>query len=326
VYLSLRNGFDKAPQRLLWGFFFDIYPITLKIIDGFMITFDVCDLSHIYSTEYQYSLPQKDLEGFLKGVAFGRTVEYTPEEKRALHEDINEIYQECIKGSVQGSQAIITAGAPGAGKTTKLKSELALDAAAGRKFAYIDPDDVCLKQMRRTYLADIAAGMSMKDAYNKWRPASNAANHLILANLIRLKYSFGFGTTASSPFTYKFFEFIQSKGYTFKLLHFSAPDDVRIESIHERDKEFIQTTDADIASKSPMFHARINDYFKYASEIVFYYRSQASQEAQCAAIWTSSDKSIHVASQDLYMKVKALHDSKCQDPTWEKALELASKQ
>src|SRR5205085_8823258 len=88
-----------------------------------------------------------------------------------------------------------------------------------------------------------------QELYNKWRPGSNAATHLILAHLIRQQYAFYFGTTASSPSTGKFLEFLKSKGYTIKLLHLTAPDDVRWASVQERDKIFVQTTEEDIRDK-----------------------------------------------------------------------------
>jgi predicted ABC-type ATPase len=125
---------------------------------------------------------------------------------------------------------VITAGAPGSGKTTVLEQD-----REGENIAYMDPDAICLKRQELTYLADIASHdgspESRLEAYNKWRPASNAAAHIILGNLIREKCAFDVGTTSSSPMTYKFFEFLKSQGYEIKLLHIIAPDDVRIGSI-----------------------------------------------------------------------------------------------
>lgn len=138
----------------------------------------------------------------------------------------------------------------------------------------MDTDAIYLKRQEFTYLADIASHdgfpESRLEAYNKWRPASNAAAHIILGNLIREKCAFYFGTTSSSPMTYKFFEFLKSQGYEIKLLHIIAPDDVRIGSIQERDKTFIQTTAQDIAEKGDLTPPRISDtFFKYADEIDF---------------------------------------------------------
>lgn len=86
---------------------------------------DVCKLSLIYNENYQYSLPQKVLESFLSGKAFDNSEAYTKEEAERLRKDINEIYQSIMAGKPDRTQlAIITAGAPGAGKTIKLRQDL----------------------------------------------------------------------------------------------------------------------------------------------------------------------------------------------------------
>lgn len=56
---------------------------------------------------------------------------------------------------VKEKVAIITAGAPGSGKTTKLKQDLEARALQGKRYAYICPDDVCLRNQKRTYQADL---------------------------------------------------------------------------------------------------------------------------------------------------------------------------
>ena len=147
---------------------------------------DICNLNLIYNANYKYSLPQNLLEGFLSGKAFDNPNNYTHEESERLREDINTLYQRIISANPgKENMAIITAGAPGAGKTFKLKQDLA---ANPLKYAYVCPDDVCLQNQTNTYQADIKAGDSSFDArqkaYNKWRPGSNAATHLILGNLI----------------------------------------------------------------------------------------------------------------------------------------------
>lgn len=288
--------------------------------EGMVSNFDVCEMHHIYSENYQYSLPQKFMESYLSGKAFDNPEYYTTEESVRLREDINEIYQTIISADpIKERVAVMTAGAPGAGKTIKMKQELETDRLKGHFYAYICPDDVCLKSQTRTYIAEVEKGdgspSERQMAYNKWRPGSNAATHLILANLIREKYAFYFGTTSTGPATGKFLEFLKSQGYYIKLIHVSAPDDVRWKSIKERDKTFIQTTEQDVREKGLLLPQRINDtYLKYADEIGFYYRDGVKKDAVLAATWIrNKDEGLSLGALEVllpeeYEKIKSIHN------------------
>lgn len=306
-----------------------------------IVNTDICNLSLIYNENYRYSLPQKVLEGFLSGKAFDNQEEYTSEELQRLRSDINELYQSILATqSAEKNVAIITAGAPGAGKTVKLKQDLEILASKGRNYAYICPDDVCLRNQTSTYLADIAnseESMTAKqNAYNKWRPGSNAATHLILGNLIREKCAFYFGSTSSGPATGKFFEFLRTQGYKIRLIHVSAPDDVRWGSIQERDKTFVQTTEQDVKEKGLLLPQRINDTFlKYADEIEFYYRGGVTQDAVLAARWLRNDDvlecagTLEILEPDQYKQIKSVHNAAIEilekpELLWEEAVESKS--
>lgn len=306
------------------------------------VSIDVCNLSLIYNERYQYSLPQKVLEGFLSGKAFDNPEVYTGEESERLHCDINELYQSILATNpAKANLAIITAGAPGAGKTVKLRQDLEANASDGRNYAYICPDDVCLKKQTRTYVADIASTdesmAARQNAYNKWRPGSNAATHLILGNLIREKFAFYFGSTSSGPATGKFFEFLKMQGYTIRLIHVSAPDDVRWGSIQERDKTFVQTTEQDVKEKGLLLPQRINDTFlKYADEIEFYYRDDVKKDAGLAARWLRNEDAsefigtLQIFDPKQYEQIKSVHNTavevlKKPELLWEDAVESKSK-
>ncbi len=255
-----------------------------------VVGYDVCDTSLIYQEGvYEYSLPRKVLEGFLSGKAFDHPEAYTDDEFGRLCEDIREIFETLVSsGPERAPLAVMTAGAPGAGKTIKMQQELAEKASLGQNFAYICPDDVCLRRQRRTYEADVASGDGSKEglqaAYNKWRPGSNAGTHLILANLIREMFAFYFGTTSSSPQAQIFFNFFKKNGYHIRLIHLSAPDDVRWGSIQERDKTFVQTTEVDVVEKGRLVTERIMDTFlAYADEIDFHHRDSVSGDAELTA-------------------------------------------
>lgn len=176
----------------------------------------------------------------------------------------------------------------------------------------------------------------MKNAYNKWRPGSNAATHLILGNLIREKCAFYFGTTSSGPATANFFEFLKKQGYKIRLIHVSAPDYVRWDSIKERDKTFVQTTEQDIKEKGLLLPQRINDtYLKYPDEIEFYHRDGVHQDAIFAAKWRRNEEgskkigSLQIIDSDRYEKIKAIHNGaveilKRPELRWESTVEQSS--
>lgn len=294
---------------------------------------DVCDLDLIYNEKFKYSIPRNVLTTFLEGNAFGRDVKYSPNEQDRLHRDINLLYAKIMSESpTKGNTAVITAGAPGAGKTILLKSLFESETLEGRHFAYDDPDDVCLKGMENTYLSELNVRLNelsnaegegrlskekeiRLEMYNKWRAGSNAAAHIILANLIRDNYSFYFGSTSSSPMTALSFDYLTNRGYSIHLIHISAEDSVRWASVRERDKDFVQTTEEDIVDKGRMVPERINDtYLKFADRIDFYYRPSLESDAQIAAVWirdkTTSDSfgDLIIKNEDAYETLVKLHD------------------
>jgi hypothetical protein len=221
-----------------------------------------------------------------------------------------------------------------------MRQDLEEKRSVGKNFAYIDPDDVCLKTQKRTYLADIAKSDGSKEqwqaSYNKWRPGSNAATHLILGTLIREKQAFYFGTTSSGPATNKFFEFLKKQGYQIRVLHITAPDDVRWESVKERDKTFVQTTEQDIKDKGLLITQRINDTFlAFADRIEFYYRGAVKEDAVLAATWErNSDPqgapgTLKIISPAHYQQIKTIHNTTAEvlkrpDLSWEVSVEKSS--
>ena len=283
-------------------------------------SYDVCDISRLYG-EFKYSLPKRILEGFLSGKAFDNPEVYTENESARLREDIHELFQKILSPSpVKEKLAVMTAGAPGAGKTIKMRQDLAENASRGRNFAYVCPDDVCLQNQARTYKADVESGDGSKEArqaaYNKWRPGSNAATHIILGNLIREGYAFYFGTTSSGPATGLFFKFLKEQGYRIRLIHVTAPDTVCWGSIEERDKIFVQTTERDVREKALLLPQRIMDTFlAYADEIEFYYRDGVKEDAQLAATWIRNEPTekalgtLRVVSRPRYEEIKTIHNA-----------------
>jgi len=298
-------------------------------------THNACDFKEIYNERFQYCVPEGVVRSFFEGNSFGRTEPYSPTEQRRLTDDINTIYGSILtRNPIQEKLAVISAGAPGAGKTTIIRQQLEEYALRGKQFAYIDPDDVCLKEMKQTWAADLEKSLRYADqahaddriaqekqirenGYDKWRPGSNAANHLILANLIRQNYAFYFGTTSSSPLTANTFKYLKEKGYRIHLIHVIAPDDVRWNSIRKRDKSFVQTTEDDTIEKGRLVPQRINDtYLKYADQIDFYFRGEVKEDATLTATWIRSSKEestgeLKIFEQEMYRTMVRVHNEIC---------------
>lgn len=290
----------------------------------------VCNLDTIYQPGvFEYFLPKSTLASFLDGAAFDSEVSYTEKERALLQADIEEIYEKIEREQLSPRrEAVMTAGAPGAGKTFLLRQHM-LRNSKKRNFAYIDPDDICLKSMKRTYLKDLKDTLisiqrqnffseeeenltelaAKQVLYNHWRPGSNAANHLILANLIRQGLPFYFGTTSTSPTVANLFKLLKEENYHIRLLHITASDDTRWQSILKENRTFLHTTAEDIRNKGKFFYQRLQTYFEWADTIEFYYRSESDQDAVLAAIWTKTD--LTIINQTAYNAIQNIHNESC---------------
>jgi predicted ABC-type ATPase len=306
--------------------------------------YDIFNFDLIYNEKFSYSFPKELLEKSLNGKIYSNG--YNPDELSKSKKDIEEIFWNTMsKNLVKGNSAVILAGAPGAGKTTlliqKLKEEnqkLKEKDKKDSEYAYVCPDK-CLKELKRTYVADINLNKdsfeTKNNAYTKWRDLSIAAKDIILAHLIKEKYSFYFDTTCSSPHTWKFLKLLKKHEYKIKIIHVSAPDKIRWESTKERDKTFVKTTKEDIYQKGLDVPQRINDTFlKYADEIEFHYRSGVFKSATLAAKWLKNKDvskykgTLEIINQKAYEGIKKVHNTAIENfkPNlkWEKAVESAS--
>lgn len=301
------------------------------------MAFDVCNTQQIYNSEFHYSLPQSMLEQYSSGKAFDNKEEYSEDESQRLNADINEIYKNILSvNPLKEKIAVITAGSPGSGKTFKIQQELKFFAAQGQHYAYVCPDDVCLKNLKRTYIKDLENSSDAVGAYNKWRPGSNAAAHLILANLIRENYAFYFGSTSSHPATGVFFEFLKKQGYQIRLIHVTASDETRWKSIQERNNTFVQTTEEDVKAKGLAISERINDTFlKYADQIDFYYRGGPKEGTVLAAKWLRAESEeeplgkLQVVDTQAYEEIKKIHNKATEilnkpQLSWQETVEKSS--
>lgn len=272
---------------------------------------DLYHFQHVYNSSFNFTIEQSSIESWLKGEGFDNDEPYSITDQENLKRDLNDLSQEVIplellkhQRSKEQSKCIpklflVTAGAPGAGKTKLLYAQLQKRHQLGEMYCYVCPDEVCLKRMRRTYnsmrsflnhTAPEDAMMIAKRCYNKWRPASNAAAQLILAHLLQGRYPIAFGSTSTSNWTGRTFSFVKSLGYNLEILFVSAPPQVRQDSVRERSQRFSHCSELDLYEKEHLLNARILDsYLPYADTINFYWREHLHQEAMLVARWRRPD-------------------------------------
>jgi hypothetical protein len=183
---------------------------------------------------------------------------------------------------------LATAGGPGTAKSTTLETFIKDNHL--EHFVYIDPDQVCLKNMNFTYrksLTNYSFALAksnheaLKNAYEQWRAASNYICHEILQRAFGNidgkgeKYSVAHGTTSTSPHIESLYSKLQAQKYHIKLLLCYSSDTTRKTAIETREKEqaFVQTDPQEIISKGADFAKRFDIYFNYADEIFFYWNN-----------------------------------------------------
>jgi len=221
-------------------------------------------------------VPQEIVNNFLNK-------SYSNTEKDLISRDLRNIRETCFFNKKPNTEKkpiyIATAGGPGACKTTILESYLhdnKLDVV------YADPDQRVLRYMINTYYQsvtnyDIRKSSSYetvaKNAYVKWRDASNYIVNTILNEAFAQGYDIAHGTTSTSNAVSSLYERLKEKNYTIILLLCSVPDETRIKSLEYRSRVqgFVQVAPEDIINKSKMFPERFPTYFTYADEIHFYW-------------------------------------------------------
>jgi len=88
-----------------------------------------------------------------------------------------------------------------------------------------------------------------------------------------------------SPKSEIFLQFLKDRGYRIRILHVSAPDEVRIASIKKANATFLHVSEKDLKEKGLAIAKRLPMYFSSADEIEFYYRSARDEDAKLAAIY-----------------------------------------
>jgi len=214
-------------------------------------------------------------------------IPYSQEEKVAIERDRKNIRELCVLQANKGQKKLIyvaTAGGPGASKTTILESYLKDHSG----FIYVDPDQRALKFMINTYLQEmnnytLSQSASyhnlLKDAYTKWRGASNYIANSILNEAYAEKFAIAHGTTSTTKHLESFYKKLKARGYRITLLLCSSSEENRLKAIAHREAEqcIVQSTHEDIVQKGQIFFENLPIYFRYADEIRFFWIEDFSQ-------------------------------------------------
>lgn len=240
-------------------------------------------------------------------------VNYSPKEKTLIQKDLNNIRETCFSGYTSNKELtyLATAGAPGASKSTILETYINNDS----NFIYLDPDQRALKFMINTYYQSLdnykiskaeSYSSIQKEAYNKWRDASNYITNTLLNEAFEKGYSIAHGITSDKvKVITPLYEKLKQKKYKIILLLCASTNENRLKAIEYRTtvQGFYQCAPEDIMSKSKMFLENFPIYFKYADEIHIFWTENFLDGSKEIAI-AKKGETLKVIDQELLDKLK----------------------
>jgi len=223
---------------------------------------------------------------------------YTENEVQLIEKDLQVVRSVCLEGTRNADTRfyLATAGGPGARKTTILEKFLSTHPEY-QDGVYLDPDPRTLKFMVHTYYAQslnslaIASSenydQTIKNAYDKWRAASNYIVLNLFEEAVAAGRSITYGTTSTGAHTPLFFSRLKDDGYNIVLLLCSGPDNMRKEAVEYRNKvvRFYQSSPEDAVAKGKLFSQRMGAYFEYADLMYLYWSDSLFAPERLAAIW-----------------------------------------
>lgn len=232
--------------------------------------------------------------------------EYSEQEMRLIQKDLGVVRSVCLDGTHNTDTRffLATAGAPGARKTTILEKFVASHPEY-QGGAYLDPDPRTLRYMVHTYYAQSLSPLVIsetgsydaviKNAYNKWRSASNYIVLSLLEEAFAAGRSVVYGTTSTGGHIPVFMTKLKENGYQITLLLCSCPDEVRKEAVEYRNStvRFYQSSPEDVVSKGVFFPQRMKAYFDHADILYFYWSDSLFTEERLAGIWQNGKLKIH---------------------------------
>jgi len=270
----------------------------LRIFTGLVSAGIACIIAAVvfFSSTSDPLVPNGVIQGFIKS--------YQPKELERVNLDLESIKHNSFYDKnpverpvyIEHPTYVASAGGPGASKTTILEAFMENKS----NFVYIDPDHSCLKYMYiyRQELSNLAIKKALaqdqkngyqallRDAYNKWRGASNYISNTLLNEAFTKKYNIMHGTTSTAPTMEEFYKKLKKQGYRIVLVLCGSTDENRKNSLEFREKElkFYQSNFDDYVDKGKLFYQRFPIYFKYADEIHFFWTEEFRKGSEEVAI------------------------------------------
>ena len=237
---------------------------------------------------------------------------YTDQEIQQIVKDLKVVRSVCLDGTrnTESRFYLATAGGPGACKTTILEKFVSSHPEY-QDGVYLDPDPRTLKYMVHTYHQSLSPliisqtenyNQAIKNAYYKWRYASN----YIVLTLFEEAYAKGrsiiYGTTSTGSHVSSFFTKLKENGYQTVLLLCSCPDEVRHQAVEYRNNviRFYQSSPEDAVAKGKFFAERMGVYFAQADLMYLYWSDSLFAPERLAAIWRNG--TLEVQDRDAMQK------------------------
>jgi hypothetical protein len=243
---------------------------------------------------------------------------YSPEEMNLINIDLKNIRETSFLGKIRpgiNPIYVATAGGPGACKSTILETYL----HDKQNFVYVDPDQRTLKYMINTYCQSTtnyeiskqpSYGDVQKNAYTKWRDASNYIADTLLNEAFADGYNIAHGTTSTSSAIGSLYKKIKQRNYKIVLLLCYATDETRVAANAQRQGFFFQATPEDTINKGKMFPERFPIYFKYADEIHIYWTDDFLNGSKHAATYNKNQGFVIYNSEAMNNFIKKYDDDR----------------
>jgi hypothetical protein len=271
---------------------------------------------------------------------------YSDEEKALIEKDLAVVRSICFTEAKNPQNKkpvyLATAGSPGARKSTILERFLNTHPEYAQA-VYLDPDQRGLKFMSHTYynrslansvIADTPNyALAVKQAYEKWRGASNYITLTLLEDAFAQKRDIVHGSTSTGDHIPAFLTKVKDAGYEVVLLLCSCEDEFRAKAIEYRNNEqkFYQSTPEEALTKGKFFPQRMPVYFAHADVLHLYWSDDLNSPERVVAILKDGKLQV-IDSEALHKFIHKFENDRAElkkegkeIPSWNDVLKLYTK-
>lgn len=217
--------------------------------------------------------------------------------------------------ALQTSQAVLTAGAIGSGKSYLVRSILEQEACLGKNYIYICPDEIFAEQMSGLYPA---GQKDEKLIQKKWLPLAHFIGRVLVRLAVENRKSFFYQTTSVEKESEDLTQYIKRKAYHIKLIHLTTPDHIRWQSVKNRVFSF-NPDETEVDATGKMIPASLPIFMKEFDVIDFYFREDLETRANLGAIWYQEEgpeqreAKYLITDFNSYLGIKKAHDKAVED-------------